>query len=217
MQNTRECLSRQTLRRCRSILVGAAVLGLAGCAQGTMQTSMIDPRADRSAIGAGLDMRDFQSAAAQTVRSMLASPTLNKPTGGRYVLAVSRITNDTMQRIDTDLLVKQIRVDLLNSGKVVVTTAVGLNGPEDPMAMQVRQLRGSGEFNQAHVARRGRMIAPDLSLSGKIIQLDRRLGDGSQRVDYSFQLTLTDIRSGLAIWEGDTPISKLTSGRSVSW
>lgn len=217
MPKTASGLSGRTRSQCRRAFLVAAVLGLSGCAQSTMQTRMIDPRADRSAIGVGLDMRDFQSAAAQTVRSMLASPALDKPGGGRYVLAISRITNDTMQRIDTDLLIKQIRVDLLNSGRVVVTTAVGLNGPEDPMAMEVRSLRSSKEFNQAYVARRHQMIAPDLSLSGKIIQLDRRLGDGSQRVDYSFQLTLTDIRTGLAIWEGDTPISKLTSDRSVAW
>lgn len=200
--------------------VVASMLALAACGQANMQTTMIDARADRSAIGAGLDMRDFTAAASDAVQSMLSSPALTKGDGGRYVVAISRVTNDTMQRIDTDLLIKKIRVDLLNSGKVVVTTAVGLTGPEDPMAMKVRQLRGSGEFNQAqvrHVAAAGQMMAPDLSLSGKIIQQDNRLGNGSQRVDYAFQLTLTDIRSGLAIWEGDTPISKLTSSRSVTW
>lgn len=211
------CALGRILRRSGSIFVVTAVLGLSACAQSTMETRLINPRADQSAIGVGLDMRDFQSAASQAVRSMLRSPALTKPSGGRYVLAISRITNDTMQRMDTDLLIKQIRVDLLNSGKVVVTTAVGLDGPEDPLVMQTRLLRGSREFNQAQIARQGQMIAPDLSLSGKIIQLDRRLGDGSQRVDYSFQLTLTDIRTGLAIWEGDTPILKLTSDRSVAW
>lgn len=194
-----------------------ALVGLTACVQTTTQTTMIDPRADRSAIGAGLDMRDFETAASDTVQSMLSSPALTKPGGGRYVLAVSRVTNDTMQRIDTDLLIKKVRVDLLNSGKVVVTTAVGLAGPEDPMAIKTRQLRGSGEFNQSHVARKGQMIAPDLSLSGKIIQHDNRLGDGTQRIDYAFQLSLTDINTGLAIWEGETPISKLSSSRTVSW
>ena len=204
-------------RRLARLLAATAIIGLAACVQTTTQTTMIDPRADRTAIGAGLDMRDFEAAASDTVQSMLSSPALTKPSGGRYVLAISRVTNDTMQRIDTDLLVKKVRVDLLNSGKVVVTTAVGLNGAEDPLAMQTRQLRGSREFNQAQVAKTGQMIAPDLSLSGKIIQHDNLLGNGSQRIDYAFQLALTDIRSGLAVWEGETPISKLTSARTVSW
>jgi PBP1b-binding outer membrane lipoprotein LpoB len=61
------------------------------------------------------------------------------------------------------------------------------------------------------------MVAPELSLSGKFLQNNNRLGDGSQRVDYSFQLTLTDLRTGLAFWEGNEPISKLGPGQTVAW
>jgi uncharacterized protein (TIGR02722 family) len=207
------------LYRGSRIAVAAMLLMVAGCATST-QTTLIDTRADRSAVGAGLDMRDFEHAAGEAVASMLASPAIVKPTGDRYVLAISRMTNDTMQRIDTDMLVKKIRIDLLNSGRFLVSTTIGFNGVEDPMALKMRELRGSHEFNQAHVnkvAGAGQMIAPELSLSGKIIQLNQRLGDGSQRIDYAFQLTLSDIRTGLGIWEGETPISKLTSGKTVAW
>jgi penicillin-binding protein activator len=203
----------------RQLLLAAPVIGLAACATpGAVQTtSVVDPRADRSAIGAGLDMRDFENAAGDAVQKMLASPQMTKPDGGRYVIAISRVTNDTMQRIDTDLLIKRIRVELLNSGKATITTTIGLDGVEDPLVMQTRQLRHSAEFNQAQVARAGQMLAPDLSLSGKIIQLNNRLGDGSQRVDYAFQLTVTDVNTGVSIWEGDTPISKVMTNRTVSW
>ena len=95
--------------------------------------SMIDPRADRSAIGIGLDSRDFESAAAKAVQSMVESGAVTKPTGGRYVLVISRVTNDTMQRIDTDQLIKRIRVELLKSGKVVTTTAISSGDAEDAM------------------------------------------------------------------------------------
>lgn len=193
-----------------------AVLGLSACAE-NIATTRIDPRADRSEMGMGLDARDFEEAAGAAVQSMLSSGRLDKPAGGRYVMAISRMTNDTMQRIDTDQLVKKIRVDLLNSGKVVTTTAVGLDGAEDPMAMRARELRGSREFSQANVAGRGRMVAPDLSLSGKILQRNVRLDGGAQRVDYYFQLTITEIASGLAFWENEIPISKRGSNRSVSW
>ncbi len=190
---------------------------LGACAP--MQTSLIDPRADRSAIGMGLDSRDFDQAASKVVKDMLKSGALDKPQGGRYVMVMSRVSNDTMQRIDTDLLIKNIRVALLNSGKVVFTTAIvnSARGAEDNMSMQVRQLRASQEFNQANVARQGQMVAPELSLSGKFLQNNNRLGDGSQRVDYSFQLTLTDLRTGLAFWEGNEPIAKLGPGQTVAW
>lgn len=197
-------------------LVGAAILLflVSGCATTTQN---IDMHNDQGQAVMGLDYRDFQKAASEAISSMLQSGAVNKSGGGRYVLAISRIVNDTMQRIDTDQLVKKIRVELLQSGKVVVTTAVGANGPEDKMAMQARQLRKSEEFNQNTVAKKGQMIAPDLSLSGKIIQRNVKVGRRTQQVEYYFQLTLTDISTGLAFWEGETVIGKRGSNKSVSW
>jgi len=151
------------------------------------------------------------------VDDLLASGALDKPGGGRYVLAISRVINDTMQKIDTDQLVKQMRVALLRSGKVVVTTAVGANGPEDRLAMDARELRNSGEFNQQTVAAKGQMIAPEYSLSGKIIQRNVRESKSKQAAEYYFQLSLTDINTGLAFWEGAEVLGKSGSNKSVAW
>ncbi len=187
---------------------------VSGCATPTQN---IDMNNDRGQAVMGLDYRDFQKAASDAVSSMLQSGAVNKKSGGRYGLAISRIVNDTMQRIDTDQLIKKIRVELLQSGKVVVTTAVGANGAEDKLAMQARQLRKSDEFKQSTVAKKGQMIAPELSLSGKIIQRNIRVNSGTQQVEYYFQLTLTDINTGLAFWEGESVIGKRGSNNSVSW
>lgn len=188
------------------------------CVTGCVSTTRnIDMSNDQEQAVMGLDYRDFQKAASEAINSMLRSGAVNKSGGGRYVLAVSRIINDTMQRVDTDQLVKKIRVELLNSGKVVVTTAVGADGAEDKMAMKARELRKSDEFNQSTVAKKGQMIAPDLSLSGKIIQRNITISKSKQQVEYYFQLTLTDINTGLAFWEGETVIGKRGSNKSVSW
>jgi penicillin-binding protein activator len=185
-----------------------------GCA---VPTEVVDTRNDQGPAVMGLDYRDFENAAATMVESMLASGAVNKPGGGRYVLAIPMVVNDTMQRIDTDLLTKKIRVELLNSGKVVTTTAVGLTGPEDAMSMRVRELRGSKEFDQSRIAGEGQMIAPDLSLSGKIIQRNISIDRRRQQVEYYFLLSLTDSRTGLALWEGEKPIIKRGSNKSVAW
>ncbi|KAF3978428.1 MAG: penicillin-binding protein activator LpoB [Methylococcales symbiont of Iophon sp. n. MRB-2018] len=185
-----------------------------GCATSARN---IDMNNDIAPAVLGIDYRDFQKAASEAVSSLLQSGAVSKPTGGRYVLAISRIVNDTTQRIDTDQLIKKIRVALLRSGKVVVTTAVGIDGAEDKLAMQVRTLRKSDEFNQATVAKKGQMVAPELSLSGKIIQRNVRVDSSTQQVEYYFQLSLTDINTGLAFWEGETVIGKRGSNNSVSW
>jgi len=187
---------------------------MTGCAD---KTERIDMNNDKGAQVMGLDYRDFNEAASKAVQSMLLSGSLDKKSGDRYVLAISRITNDTMQHIDTDQLIKKIRVELLRSGKVVVTTAVSANGPEDAMSKQARELRNDDEFNQRTVQKKGTMVAPDMSLSGKILQRNVAMDDGKQQVEYYFMLSLTEIKTGLAWWEGETVIGKRGSGKSVSW
>ena len=187
---------------------------LSSCAT---HTGYVDKNIDPLMPTLGLDAVDFEAAAAKSVESMLKSGAVNKPKGGRYVLVISRITNDTMQRIDVDQLVKKIRIALLQSGKVVTTTAVSADGAEDKMSMQSRQLRSSTEFNQATIAQQGKLLAPDISLSGKIIQKNSSLNNGDLRVDYYVQLTLTDLQTGLGLWEDERPISKTGDGNSVSW
>lgn len=198
----------------QAIILTLSALVLAGC--GSSPTRYVDPAADDGPVSMGMDYRDFEKAATEAVEDMLASGAVSNPNGGRYIMVVSRITNNTMQRIDTDQLTKKIRVALLRSGKVVTTTAVGLNGAEDEMSMAARELRNSDEFDQSGVQKKGTLQAPDLSLSGKILQRNQTVGD-EQQVEYYIQLSMTDLASGLAFWEGETPIIKRGSNDSVSW
>lgn len=198
-----------------TICAGLTLLLLNGCATKTVN---VDMNHDNSGAVMGLDYRDFQSTAQEMLQSMIASGAVSKNDGGKYVLVISRIVNDTMQHIDIDQLVKKIRIGLLRSGKVVVTTAYGANGAEDTMSLKTRQaLRNNEEFNQNTVAKKGKMIAPDLSLSGKILQKNTRIDSSTQRTIYYFQMTLTDINTGLSVWEDERIIGKQGSNKSVAW
>ena len=203
------------MNKIKLVILSAAVILTTGCS--TVATKNIDIHNDKEVAVRGLNYRDFKKASNELVDSMLRSGAISKPGGGRWVLAISDIINDTMQRIDTDQLVKKIRIALLQSGKVVVTTAVSAKGAEDKMSMNARKLRGHGEFNQKTVAGKGQMIAPDMSLSGKIIQKNIRINRSEEQSEYYFQLSLTDINTGLALWEDESFVGKRGSGDSVSW
>jgi len=198
----------------KKVLIVIALFAISAC---TSTPVKVDVENDLAPTGMGLDYRDFSEAAEKMVEAMLISGAIDHPDGSRFVLAISRITNDTIQRIDTDQLVKKIRVSLLKSRKVVVTTAVSANGAEDKMSYQARELRNNDEFDQSRVAGKGTMIAPDFSLSGKIIQRNSTTHRNKTQVDYYFQLSLTDISSGLAYWEEEIPIIKRGSSNTVSW
>ena len=157
-----------------------------------------------------INIQDYIQAANAAVNDLLASGALDRVPNPPAVLAISRIVNNTGQQIDTDLLVKKIRVAVLNSGKAQTTTTLGLGGTaEDPMAKGLQQ---ENEFmNDQKTTRK-----PDFTLSGKIIETTARAGSTRQST-YSFQLSLTDSKTGLATWEGEKEITKQGTHPSVGF
>lgn len=177
--------------------VFAAAALLAGCAT---ETQLVDKDHDTSPLVNALDSRDFASAAEDMIADMIESGALDKPNGGRYIVAISRVANRTDQDIDTDQLVKKIRVALLKSKKAVITTAVSGSGAEDNMANMVRDLADEDM---------GGPLLPELSLSGKIESQKKKISSSKQRIEYIFQLSISEVKTGLAFWEGEKEIVKI--------
>ena len=182
-----------------SILAAAVPLFCGGC--GT-SAHYIQTGGRESVVSLGeINAQDFIQAADNATKDLLASGALDKVPNPPAVLAISRIVNNTGTQIDTDLLTKKIRVALLNSGKAQTTTTMGLGGTaEDPMAKGLQQ---ENEFaNDQKTTRK-----PDFTLSGKIIE-NRAQSGNTRQYTYSFQLSLTDAQTGLAVWEGEKEITK---------
>lgn len=198
-------------------IIALIALFLAGCSNKQPQYIGDGSGMSVAPVTMGIDKGDFEKAAMEVTQSLLESGALNKPGGGRYVVAIDKVINDTTQRIDTDLLIKKIRIAMLKSGKAVVTSAIKVGGAESTLSHSVRELRNNDEINQKTIAKKGTMIAPDMGLSGKIIQKNAKTYKGDQVVDYYFQLTLTELASGLAFWEDEISVSKMGSNKSVSW
>ncbi len=190
---------------------------LAGCATETVNIDVVH---DEGKPVMALDYRDFAQAASEMIQSMISSGALKKPGGGRYVMTTARVTNDTMQRIDTDQLMAKIEEELMNSGMVAMTSAVGGKGAPDEMIYEMRDIRDSAtgdEFKQETLAGKRTLIAPELSISGKIFQRNIRYDNNRQQVEYYFQLMVTDLTTGLRIWQKESIIGKRGSNRSVAW
>lgn len=199
------------------IIITLAGLLLAGCATETVNIDVVH---DEGKAVMALDYRDFAQAASEMIQSMIGSGALKKPGGGRYVMTTGRVTNDTMQRIDTDQLMAKIEEELLNSGMVVMTSAVGGKGAPDEMIYEMRDIRDSAtgdEFKQETLAGKRTLIAPELSIAGKIFQRNIRYDRNRQQVEYYFQLMITDLTTGLRFWQKESIIGKRGSNRSVAW
>ena len=196
----------------KTFLLTAAAGGLlllAGC--GTPAT-YTDPTNTKTAVVSlnKINVQDWDNAANEMIQSLLGSQILDKAPVQPAVLAMDRIVNKTSDaNLDTDMLEKKIRIALNRSGKVETTTTYGRNA-ESRMAQDIQTKRdflgGNGPADRA----------PNYTLSGKIIEDVAR--DGSTRqVTYVFQLSLTDVRSGNAVWEDEKKIQKTGSRAAVGW
>ncbi|OGV50643.1 MAG: penicillin-binding protein activator LpoB, partial [Lentisphaerae bacterium GWF2_52_8] len=154
-----------------------------------------------------INPKDWQIAAEKSINSIVESGVLNRNDGRKSVIMVSQVKNSTTQHINTRILTDKIRQALLRTGKAVTTTAVGGEGPDDAASKQVRDLRDSEMFDQKTVQQMGTAVAPDMSLAGEIVQ--EKYNEGRTRESYYFfHMTLTDLKTGLAVWEDNAEVLK---------
>lgn len=187
-----------------------------GCSTKTQYVSLED---SKEYTTTGLDYHDIENAAQQSIKSLLNSNYAKNINSTRpKVLVISDVINDTMQTIDTEQLTRKISRDMRNSGKFILTLAMGGSGvSKDNMINTSRNARNNDEFNQYTTIEKGELIAPELSLSGKIVQKNTKVDSSTQRIDYYFLLTLTDLKSGLVLWDNEVNIIKVGSNKNVAW
>lgn len=188
----------------------AAALLASGCA--THDAKYVDSKGPETIVSIGrINIQDWTNAADQLVASLLASGVLERAPQLPAVMAVSRIRNNTMQQVDTDSLTKKIRVALNQSGKVVTTTTLGPDGKvEDPMAADV------GAMNAFMAGEKQKTTLPYYTLSGKLLE-DQVESGKTRQSTYTFQLSLTTVKDGLAVWEDEVQITKQGQRSSVGW
>jgi len=193
-----------------ALLFSFSILFLVGCGG---KARYVDSTGPNTIVSVDrIDIQDWSRAADQMVQNLLASGVLDRSARQPAVLAVSRIVNNTSQQVDTNLLTKKIRVALNQSGKAVTTTTVGLGGTsEDPLAKDQAAYESfkSGGDGQAGVQ-------PGYSLSGRLIETYITAGS-TRQTTFSFQLSLTEIATGLAVWEDEVDITKQGKKNAVGW
>lgn len=114
---------------------------------------------------------------------------------GKPTLIISNITNEA--DIDIDLLTLSIARDIRQSGKY------NLINSKESMLKNARGMRDDEEYNPATVIEKGELIAPNISLSGAV---SKQTQDGV--TTYLLLLTLTDIKTGLLLWDKDIFLSQ---------
>lgn len=184
---------------------------LTGCATPTR----IDPRGTEAVTTVSkLDIQDATDAAGELAQSLLEAGVLGR--GGKpSTVAVDTFVDSTGEGIDRDEVLKKIRVVLTKAGVSQTMTAIGSGGElhgESAIASKAARERLKDAQVDAFLNddEAPEAIYPDFALTFKI--LDNRVRTGlvrqTQQVTYTFQMSLTDVKSGAAVWEEETQITK---------
>jgi hypothetical protein len=201
-------------------VVSILTMALAGCQ--SMSVSSSNPNAnlsttgDKAMVAFGLQGVDFEYAAKQAVQEFLESPYSKKPGGGRWVVQMGEVVNDTTFRIDTASMTSRMKRAMTKTGQFIFTGATGRDRTD--FVADSRQLRKSALFDKSTVARNGTVVAPDLEMLGGIRQRTVVSADNSrQQLEYEFDFRVVERDTGLEIFQSFVPIDKLGSNKSFAW
>jgi uncharacterized protein (TIGR02722 family) len=201
-------------------LIAVVALSLAGCQNMAVVSS--NPNGELSRTGQpgmvsfSLQNTDFEYSSKKAVQEFLESPYSKKPGGGRWVVQMGEVVNDTTFRIDTASMTSRMKIAMTKTGQFIFTGATGTERTN--YVQDSRQLSKSKMFNQKTVARNGTVVASDLEMLGGIRQ--RTVVDGAQKqqqLEYEFDFRVVERDTGLEIFQSLIPIEKLGPNQNFAW
>ena len=197
--------------------LGLSILLALGLCLGCASTERVDTDNDTE-VTVSFDYRDIEGAVAQLVASLLESPRLAPQGDQLAVVAIGRVTNDTCQHLDTDLITLRLSEALMATDRFTLTSVFADKASgRDTMVSDARTARGNAEFNQSTTQKQGQLVAPDFSLTGKLSQRNVRRDDGGLRVEYFLTLKATRIRDGLTLWQSNVQRVKAVADGMPVW
>ncbi len=140
-----------------------------------------------------IDVQDWSNAADQVLQQLFASGALDTAPVKPARVEVTRVINDTTQRIDTDLLTQKIKIALQQSGKVAFASS-------DARANEVADYE---DFKAGDDAPR----LPYFVINGKILEIRTSAGSTKQS-SFIFQLNLVNTAQSLDAWSGEAEVTK---------
>ena len=197
----------------KMILVACMPVLLVACASGKVSTT--NPMASKKEINTfGLSTVDFDYAAKSALDEFMMSPWLAKKEG-RWLVQIGNVRNETVQEVDTKRLTQRMVSYMTKSGKFAFSSVGG--SLADSSVKEYRQLEKSDLYDQ-DTGGKGKVVKPDLSMIGEISQTTNISADRSkQQLEYEFRLRVTDLSSGIILFDSLVPIDKRGSNKNFAW
>jgi uncharacterized protein (TIGR02722 family) len=190
------------------------VFVLSGCT-GPVTTREVAPD-EKVIYDEGYHFSDKKAIVAHMVSSLLSNYPLDRA-GDRPVLIVYGIANRTSEHISTSAITDDIRMALLNSGRVRFVNETQRGNIEEELRYQY-----SGQITAETRVERARQIGAKYILTGTLRSMEKdqpkqfRLTKKTLMY-YSLNLELTDLESGLIEWADSAEVIREASKPFIGW
>lgn len=183
------------------------VLSLAGCATpGDMTAYRDSSEVERWSQTNQVDPNDYNIVVTTMVESML-----NRVSGGRPMIVLGNVFNNTHHNVRTELLANKIQVEILRSGTARFSAATSekrKGGQSGSVYKQLEFQSESGHVDSSTIARVGRLFGADYVLYGFVENIETRSRARTQAY-FSFIMMLHHTETGEVIWAEEAEITKV--------
>ncbi len=188
------------------------LLGVIGCSS-TKVTRVDVPRP----IDLSGNWNDFD---AQLVFREMIQDCLEKPWLTNFmkekqknpVVIVGRINNRSDEHINSQVFIKELEQELLNSGKVTFVASP----KEREQVREEREDQQTGYTSQESMKKIGRELGADFMLIGSINSVRDEV-KGKSVVFYQVNLELVDLETNVKVWIGQHEIKKMVENAKFSF
>ena len=181
----------------------AAALGLSAC------QAPVDNAAGRPTVyqdvgspgmvsGVGIESQDIVGMTDKMIRDMLSHPTLaGADTPPRVILDTAHFSNQSSQRINKNLIVDRLRVELQRAagGRMMFVSRENAD-----MVAKERELKRAGYVDTGTTGLTRAQAGADYRLAGRINSLDARGGSGTAQRYSQITFEMIDLESGMIVW-----------------
>ncbi len=187
---------------------------LVGCGGQTQTTQRVDSEKQTDYSGRWNET-DARKVANKMISGMLESGWLQrwkKENGGRPTVIIGPIENKTMQHIDTEIFIKDIERNLVNSGQVQFVAAA-----DERQALRAERSDQQTRATQESAAAMAQEVGADFMVYGTISSNVQENMEGNKAsIFYTVNLELLNIESNVKAWLQEKEIKKIVRQDKVS-
>ncbi len=151
---------------------------------------------------------DMQKVVKDLVASLSQHPSIAKAKTPPLVM-VTQLQNKTSEHIDTQSVMDMVRVELMNTGKVLFVDKEARDDIKDEYKYQE-----SGMVSQGTRKGPGKQEGADFILNGRLDSIVQEVGK-DKTVYYKVTLNLTSLERNVIVWSGYKQIRKIYKKKSV--